>query len=58
MQIFALSKAGTSVEFEIFAEGEKFGRLVVGRGSIAWYARDRKLPHRLTWDQFDRQMQE
>ena len=57
MKVFELSKAGTSVDFEIFFEGEKFGTLIVGRGSVTWYGRDRKIGRRLSWAEFDRRMQ-
>jgi hypothetical protein len=57
MKVFELSKAGTSVDFDIFSQGEKFGTLIVGRGSVTWYGHNRKIGRRLTWAQFDRRMQ-
>jgi hypothetical protein len=57
MKVFELSKAGTSVDFDIFSQGEKFGTLIVGRGSITWRGQNRKISRRMTWTQFDRRMQ-
>jgi hypothetical protein len=33
LQAFDISKAGTSLDLEIFARGEKIGDLTLGRGS-------------------------
>ena len=57
MRVLELSKAGTSVDFEVFSQGEKFGTLIVGRGSVSWRGQNRKIGRRLTWAQFDRVMQ-
>ena len=37
-----LTKAGTSVQMEIHASGEKIGTIVLGRGSISWYGGKRQ----------------
>jgi hypothetical protein len=57
MKVFELSKAGTSVDFDIFSQGEKFGTLIVGRGSVTWYGHNRKIGRRMSWARFDRLMQ-
>jgi hypothetical protein len=57
MRVLELSKAGTSVDFEIFSQGEKFGTLIVGRGSVSWRGQNRKVWRRMSWTRFDRLMQ-
>jgi hypothetical protein len=57
IKVFELSKAGTSVDFDIFSQGEKFGTLIVGRGSITWRGQNRKIRRRMSWTRFDRLMQ-
>ena len=41
MRVLELSKAGTSVDFDIFSQGETFGTLVIGRGSVSWRGQNR-----------------
>jgi hypothetical protein len=36
VQILDLTRAGSSMDFEIFADGEKLGTLSIGQGSINW----------------------
>jgi hypothetical protein len=38
VQIHELSKAGTSIEFEIFADAEKIGTIIIGRrfDNLVW----------------------
>lgn len=57
MKVFELSKAGTSVDFDIFSQGEKFGTLIVGRGSVTWRGQNRKIGRRMSWTRFDHHMQ-
>jgi hypothetical protein len=52
VQIHQLSKAGTSIDFEIFADEEKVGTIIIGRGSITWYGRSRRKPIELNWTKF------
>jgi hypothetical protein len=51
-----LTKAGTSVSFEIYAEGEKIGDIVLGRGSIEWRGGGRKNSKRISWSDFAKLM--
>ncbi len=37
VQVMELSKAGTSIEVELFADDEKLGTLVIGWGSLTWF---------------------
>lgn len=52
VQILDLTKAGSSMEFEIAAEGKSIGRIVLGRGSLTWYGGYRKHGKRLSWSEF------
>jgi hypothetical protein len=58
VQIHQLSKAGTSIDFEIFADEEKIGTMIIGRGSLTWYGRNRKKPIELSWTRFAELMDE
>jgi hypothetical protein len=46
------------VVFEVRSDEEKLGDLHVSQGSIDWYPRNARQPTRMTWEQFDRFMQE
>lgn len=53
-----LTKAGTSISFEILADGKKIGTIVIGRGSFTWKGKKRKTGGELSWSQFARLMDE
>jgi len=52
VQILDLTKAGSSMEFEIYASEEKIGTIVIGRGSLTWRGGRRQREKRLSWSQF------
>jgi len=52
VQIFGLSKAGTSIELDLFADEEKLGTLIIGRGSFTWFGAKRKNGRRFSWSRF------
>jgi hypothetical protein len=52
VQILDLTKAGSSIDFEIFANEEKIGRIILGRGSLRWYGRNRKSGKSFSWSEF------
>ena len=52
VQILDLTKAGSSMEFEIYASEEKIGTIVIGRGSLTWRGGRRQKEKRLSWSQF------
>ena len=58
LTVHGLTKAGTSLELEIFAEGEKIGHLVIGRGSLNWTGARRQSTKRIPWSDFARHMDE
>jgi hypothetical protein len=47
-----LTKAGTSLFLEVFSAGEKIGRLEIGRGSITWWGKNKKVAKPLSWTRF------
>jgi hypothetical protein len=52
VQILDLTKAGSSIDFEIFANEEKIGTIILGRGSLTWYGRNRKSGKSFSWSEF------
>lgn len=58
LQVFGITKAGTSLDLEIFSEGEKLGHLTIGRGSINWRGGNRKSVKRIRWPDFAEWMNE
>ncbi|TMH65854.1 MAG: hypothetical protein E6H48_13115 [Betaproteobacteria bacterium] len=58
VQIHQLSKAGTSIDFYIYADAEKIGTMIIGRGSLTWFGRNRKTPIELNWTRFAQIMDE
>jgi hypothetical protein len=52
LQVFELSKAGTSLHLEVSSRGEKIGDLTIGRGSVTWRGGKRKKEKRLRWSRF------
>ena len=62
VQIFNLSKAGTSLELEIFErkpknKRRKFGTVIIGRGSLTWKRRKGHLGKRISWTRFAEMME-
>ena len=58
LQVFGITKAGTSLNLEIFSEGEKLGQLTIGRGSINWRGGKHKKEKRIRWPDFAEWMNE
>ncbi len=56
MQVLELTRAGSSISFEVFADDEKIGAITVGRGSITWTGRGRHSGKKLSWTRFARLM--
>lgn len=57
VQIFGLSKAGTSIDIEIYADNEKVGSLVIGRGSLTWFGKKWKHGRRFSWKELAAEME-
>jgi len=52
VQILDLTRAGSSISFEIFADKAKLGEIKLGQGSITWFRKNAKLGRKLTWTKF------
>ncbi len=51
-----LARAGSSLNLKIYAHEEKIGELVIGRGSLYWYGRNRQKSKRISWSRFAEMM--
>jgi hypothetical protein len=51
-----ITRAGSSLELEVFASGEKLGQLIIGAGSINWRGRNRRSTKRIDWSRFAEMM--
>ena len=59
VQVMELSKAGTALTLEIYAEGEKLGEIEIGQGSFGWRkGRGKRGFRRIDWTTFARHMNE
>lgn len=56
LSVVELTKAGTSLDLEISADGERLGSLQIGRGSLYWRGAKRQRGRRVSWSQFAQQM--
>jgi hypothetical protein len=52
LRVQELSKAGTSLQLDIYAGGEQIGELIIGRGSLFWRGGKRWHSKRLDWSRF------
>lgn len=62
VQILDLSKAGTSLELEVFAkesrqDRRKIGTVIIGRGSLTWKKDYGKKGRRISWSRFAEMME-
>jgi hypothetical protein len=58
LNVHELTKAGTSLNLEILARGEKIGELEIGRGGLYWWGGKRHRSKRLSWSRFAELMDE
>lgn len=56
LSVVELTKAGTSLDLEIYADGERLGSLEIGRGSLKWRGGRRQRGKRISWTQFANHM--
>ena len=47
-----LSKAGSSLQLDIFNAEGKLGSLVIGQGSLTWYAKSKQTGKNRSWTAF------
>jgi hypothetical protein len=62
LQIFNLSKAGTSLELEVFAQESRTARrkiatVIIGRGSLTWKKGKGRRGRRITWSRLAEMME-
>ena len=53
---FELARARSSLNPQIYADGEKIGELEIGRGSLYWYGRRKQKSKRIDWSKFAQMM--
>jgi hypothetical protein len=53
-----LSIARSALNLQIFARNEKIGELVIGRGALYWYGRNKRKAKRISWTKFAESMDE
>jgi hypothetical protein len=59
VQVLELSKAGSGIVLEIFAEGNKLGEIEIGHGSFGWRKAKGKLGFkRMDWSTFTGKLNE
>lgn len=58
MQVAELTKTGSAIWFEIAASGTKLGTIRIGRGSIEWKGKNRKVAKRLSWSRLAEHMEQ
>ncbi len=47
-----ITRAGTSLDLEVFAAGERLGDMSIGAGSITWHGKNRRSSKRIPWSKF------
>jgi hypothetical protein len=52
LSIPELTRAGSSLNLQLYAHGEKIGEIEMGRGSLFWYGRNRQKRKRIGWSKF------
>jgi hypothetical protein len=52
LTVHEFTKAGTSLNLEISAKGEKIGELEIGRGGLYWRGGKRHRRKQLSWTRF------
>jgi hypothetical protein len=58
LHVKELTKTGSSLELEIYANREKIGTLILGSGSLFWFGRKRQKRKRIAWSRFAEMMDE
>lgn len=56
LSVKQLTKAGSSLDLEIYANEEKIGTLILGSGSLFWFGRKRHIRKRIPWSRFAEMM--
>jgi hypothetical protein len=52
LQVEKLSKAGSGLYLDIFADDENIGHVEIGRGSFGWKGKNKQTLTRISWSTF------
>jgi hypothetical protein len=58
LHVVELTRAGSSLDLEIYADNEKIGTMIIGRGSLSWKGGKRQITKRISWSRFAEMMDE
>jgi hypothetical protein len=58
LHVVELTRVGSSLDLEIYADNEKIGTMIIGRGSLVWFGGKRQLRKRIPWSRFAEMMDE
>jgi len=58
LHVKELTKTGSSLDLEIYADKEKIGTLILGSGSLFWFGKKRHRRKRIPWTRFAAMMDE
>jgi hypothetical protein len=58
LHVKELTKAGSSLDLEIYANKEKIGTLILGSGSLFWFGKRRQIRKRIPWSRLAEMMDE
>jgi len=56
LHVVELTRVGSSLDLEIYADNEKIGTMIIGRGSLVWFGGKRQLRKRIPWSRFAEMM--
>jgi hypothetical protein len=58
LHVVELTRAGSSLNLEIYADNEKIGTMIIGHGSLVWFGGKRRNRKRIPWSTFAAKMNE
>ena len=58
LRVMELTRAGSSLDLAIYADKEKIGTMIIGRGSLSWKGGKRQITKRISWSRFAEMMDE
>lgn len=56
LKVHELTKAGTSLELQVFGDGQKLGTMIIGQGSLTWFGGRRRTGREINWSAFAEMM--
>ncbi len=58
LHVVELTRMGSSLDLEIYADKEKIGTMIIGQGSLVWFGGKRQTRKRIPWSRFAAMMDE